>query len=95
MHSAYRAAHLETCKGIKRDIPISEGPQALRREIANPRNYVALSSKRIKESGTVIIPFDGYKVPNFVRSGNARLLVQALPQVSRYFLCVWKGGASL
>ncbi|KAK8769656.1 hypothetical protein V5799_013879 [Amblyomma americanum] len=66
--AAYRAAPHETCKGIIRNIPLSEGPEALSRKIVNPRNPLALAAKRIKESGTVIIAFNLYKVPKYVRA---------------------------
>lgn len=69
--AAYRAAPHETCKGIIKNVPLSEGPEALHRKIVNPRNPLALAAKRIKESGTIIIAFEGYKVPNYVRFGNA------------------------
>ncbi|KAK8774504.1 hypothetical protein V5799_010960, partial [Amblyomma americanum] len=65
--AAYSAAPHETCKGIIRNVPLSEVPEALSRNIVNPRNPLALAAKRVKESGTVIIAFDGYKVPNYVR----------------------------
>ncbi|KAK8787216.1 hypothetical protein V5799_023012 [Amblyomma americanum] len=66
--AAYRAAPHEACKGIIRNVPLSEGPEAPSRKIVNPRNPLALAGKRIKESGTVIVAFDGYKVPNYVRN---------------------------
>lgn len=69
--AAYRAAPHETCKGVIRNIPLSENEDALNRKIVNAHNPLALAAKRIKETNTVVIAFDGYKVPNYIRYGNA------------------------
>ncbi|KAH8031859.1 hypothetical protein HPB51_021048 [Rhipicephalus microplus] len=63
---AYEAAPDDTCKGVIRNIDIVDGPVELERNIVNPRNPLALAAKRIKNTGTVMTAFDGYKVPNFV-----------------------------
>ncbi|KAK8774895.1 hypothetical protein V5799_010572 [Amblyomma americanum] len=96
MHAAaaYRAAPHETCKGIIRNVPLSEGPEALSRKIVNPRNPLALAAKRIKESGTVIFAFEGYKVPNYVRYGNALVRCTFYRKQIDVFLCLRKDGAS-
>lgn len=67
--SAYEAAPHSTCKGVIRGITLSDGPLDLERNIVNARNPLALGAKRIKNTGTVIVLFDGFKVPNFVRYG--------------------------
>ncbi|KAH7939680.1 hypothetical protein HPB52_015817 [Rhipicephalus sanguineus] len=67
--NAYEAAPDDTCKGVIRNIDVADGPAELERNIVNPRNPLALAAKRIKNTGTVIIAFDGHKVPNFVRYG--------------------------
>ncbi|KAH7955990.1 hypothetical protein HPB52_005378 [Rhipicephalus sanguineus] len=59
--AAYRTAPYATCKGIIKDIPRCDGPE----------EPLALAAKRIKETGTVIVAFDGYRVPNYVRYENA------------------------
>ncbi|KAL1475849.1 hypothetical protein MTO96_036971 [Rhipicephalus appendiculatus] len=67
--NAYEAAPDNTCKGVIRNIDVADGPAELERNIVNPRNPLALAAKRIKNTGTVIIAFDGHRVPNFVRYG--------------------------
>ncbi|KAH7962105.1 hypothetical protein HPB52_014458 [Rhipicephalus sanguineus] len=67
--SAYEAAPHSTCKGVIRGITLSDGPVDLERDIVNARNPLALGAKRINNTGTVIVLFDGFKVPNFVRYG--------------------------
>lgn len=69
--AAYRTAPYATCKGIIKDIPRCDGPGVLQRKIVNSRNPLALAAKRIKETSTVIVAFDGYRVPNYVRYENA------------------------
>ncbi|XP_077564720.1 uncharacterized protein LOC144180214 [Haemaphysalis longicornis] len=76
--NAYDTAHSDTCKGIIKNVDIPDGPASLesspvsescKRNIFNDRNPLALGVKRIKNSGSVIIVFDGLRVPNFVRYG--------------------------
>ncbi|KAL1420105.1 hypothetical protein MTO96_004596 [Rhipicephalus appendiculatus] len=67
--AAYRTAPYATCKGIIKDIARCDGPEVLHRKIVNSRNPLALAAKRIKDTGTVIVAFDGYRVPNYVRHG--------------------------
>ncbi|KAH7955271.1 hypothetical protein HPB52_000075 [Rhipicephalus sanguineus] len=65
--NAYEAAPHCTCKGVIRGITPSDSPEELERNIINARNPLALAAKRIKNTGSVIVAFDGWKVPNFVR----------------------------
>ncbi|KAH7958606.1 hypothetical protein HPB49_003211 [Dermacentor silvarum] len=65
--SAYETAPHTTCKGVIRNVDTMDGPAALERNIVNDRNPLAMAVKRIKNSGSVIIVFDGLRVPNFVR----------------------------
>ncbi|KAH7976893.1 hypothetical protein HPB52_021449 [Rhipicephalus sanguineus] len=67
--SAYETAPHSTCKGVIRNIDANDGPAVLESNIVNDRNPLALAVKTIKNAGTVIIAFDGLKVPNFVRYG--------------------------
>ncbi|KAL1444653.1 hypothetical protein MTO96_045469 [Rhipicephalus appendiculatus] len=67
--NANEAAPDNTCKGVIRNIDVADEPGELERNIVNPRNPLALAAKRIKNTGTVIIAFDGHRVPNFVRYG--------------------------
>ncbi|CAN7999330.1 unnamed protein product [Ixodes hexagonus] len=67
--SSYLAAPDNTCKGIIRNIDMEFDPEQLRRLIVQPRNPKALEVRRIKNSTTVVILFDGLKVPNYVMCG--------------------------
>ncbi|XP_037560852.1 uncharacterized protein LOC119439967 [Dermacentor silvarum] len=67
--NAYETAPDYTTKGVIRGIPIEDGPQVLDKNIANQRNPLALAAKRIGNTTTVVIAFDGLKVPNFVWYG--------------------------
>ncbi|KAL1485695.1 hypothetical protein MTO96_031783, partial [Rhipicephalus appendiculatus] len=67
--SAYEAAPHSTCKGVIRGIPLVDGPDVIDNKIVNDRNPLALAAKRIGSTGTVIVAFDGDRVPNFVRYG--------------------------
>ncbi|KAL1480628.1 hypothetical protein MTO96_050865 [Rhipicephalus appendiculatus] len=67
--STYEAAPHATCKGVIRNVDIGQSQAELDRNIINSRNPLALAVKRIKNTETVVIAFDGYKVPNFVRYG--------------------------
>lgn len=65
--STYEAAPHTTCKGIIRQFDLNDSPSDLERNIFNERKPLALAVKRIKNTGTIIIAFDGLKVTNFVR----------------------------
>ncbi|KAH7946085.1 hypothetical protein HPB49_020227 [Dermacentor silvarum] len=67
--NAYVAAPHATCKGVIRRIAIEDGPEVIDRKIVNRRNPLALGAKRIKDTGTVVVLFEGYKVPNYVAYG--------------------------
>ncbi|KAH7984755.1 hypothetical protein HPB52_023713 [Rhipicephalus sanguineus] len=67
--SAYETAPHCTCKGVIRNIPLQDDPDVIDARIVNTNNPLALAAKRIAETGTVIVAFDGYRVPNFVRYG--------------------------
>lgn len=71
--SAYAAAPHDTCKGVIRGIPVSDTQDILTRKIVNANNPLALQAKRIKDTGTIIIAFEGHKVPRFVRYGPSLL----------------------
>ncbi|KAL1481435.1 hypothetical protein MTO96_034469 [Rhipicephalus appendiculatus] len=65
--NVYETAPDNTTKGVIRGIPIEDGPRALDENIVNTRNPLALAAKRIGNTSTVVIAFDGLKVPKFVR----------------------------
>lgn len=66
---AYETAPHSTCKGVIRGIPLQDNPATIDGKIVNQKNPLALAAKRIAQTGTVIIAFDGHRVPNFVRYG--------------------------
>ncbi|KAG0444479.1 hypothetical protein HPB47_013748 [Ixodes persulcatus] len=67
--SAYRTAPHDTVKGVIRGIPIDASADELDRNIVNERNPLAVGAKRIGSTTTVIVAFQGPKIPNFVRYG--------------------------
>lgn len=66
---AYRTAPYDTVKGVIRGVPLSDSALVIDRNIVNNRNPLAVGTKRIGETTTVIVAFQGLKVPNFVRYG--------------------------
>ncbi|XP_077557322.1 uncharacterized protein LOC144172510 [Haemaphysalis longicornis] len=71
--SAYEAAPHSTCKGVIRGVPLSDGPAEIEKKLVNSRNPAALGAKRIKKTTTVVVLFDGYRVPNFVSYGGTMI----------------------
>lgn len=67
--NAYMAAPEDTCKGIIRGVDLDIDPVRLQALIIHDRNPTALQARRIKNSTTVVILFDGLKVPNHVICG--------------------------
>ncbi|KAH7975289.1 hypothetical protein HPB52_000004 [Rhipicephalus sanguineus] len=67
--SAYVAAPNATCKGVIRGISLNDDPKTIERKIVNERNPLALDAKRIKKTSTLIVLFEGYRVPNYVSYG--------------------------
>ncbi|KAH7939174.1 hypothetical protein HPB52_008044 [Rhipicephalus sanguineus] len=67
--NAYETAPHATCKGVIRRVDIRDSQSVITRNIVHERNPLALAAKRIKTSGSVIVLFDGLKVPKFVRYG--------------------------
>lgn len=68
--NAYETAPDNTTKGAIRGIPTEDGPQMLLdKNIVNQRSPLALAAKRNGTTTTVVIAFDGLKVPNFVSYG--------------------------
>ncbi|KAH7965870.1 hypothetical protein HPB49_011678 [Dermacentor silvarum] len=68
--NAYETAPHATCKGVIRRVDIRDTQAIITRNIVHDLNPLALAAKRIKTSGSVIVLFDGLKVPNFVRYGS-------------------------
>ncbi|XP_049522591.1 uncharacterized protein LOC125945068 [Dermacentor silvarum] len=69
--NAYESAPHATCKGVIRRVDIRDSQSTITRNIVYDRNPLALAAKRIKTSGSVIVLFDGLKVPNFCRGCGA------------------------
>ncbi|KAL1486949.1 hypothetical protein MTO96_031149 [Rhipicephalus appendiculatus] len=67
--SSYIAAPDNTCKGIIRNIDMEIDHEELRRLLIQPRNPSVLEVRRIKNSTTVVILFEGLRVPNYVMCG--------------------------
>ncbi|KAL1477202.1 hypothetical protein MTO96_035927 [Rhipicephalus appendiculatus] len=65
--NAYETAPHATCKGVIRRVDIRGSLSAITRNIGHKRNPFALAAKRIKTSDSVIVLFDGLRVPKFVR----------------------------
>lgn len=71
--AAYMAASDNTCKGVVRGVDIEFNDAQLRAMIVHQRNPTALEVRRIKTTTTVIVLFDGLRVPNFVMCGAGML----------------------
>lgn len=71
--SSYLAAPDNTCKGVVKGVDLDFDGEQLRDMIVQPRNPKALEVKRIKNTTTVVVLFDGLKVPNYVMCGPSML----------------------
>lgn len=67
------AASDNTCKGVVRGVDAEFNDAQLHSMIVNQRNPTALEVRRIKTTTTVIVLFDGLRVPNFVMCGAGML----------------------
>ncbi|KAL1450313.1 hypothetical protein MTO96_043946 [Rhipicephalus appendiculatus] len=70
--ASYVAASDDTCKGVIRGINPDITEAELTDMIVNRRNPGALGVRRIKKTPTVIVPFDGLKVPQYVLCDGVR-----------------------
>lgn len=71
--ATYIAAPDNTCKGVIRGVDADISDAQLQSMIVNQRNPKALEAKRIKTTTTVVVLFDGMKVPNYVVCGVSML----------------------
>ncbi|XP_070385575.1 uncharacterized protein [Dermacentor albipictus] len=78
--SAYIAAPENTCKGVIRDIDPTIDREELKRLIIQPKNPSALEVRRIKNTSTVVILFDGLKVPDYVKCGPSLIKCSLYPR---------------
>ncbi|KAH8033140.1 hypothetical protein HPB51_007870 [Rhipicephalus microplus] len=67
--SAYITLPGNTCRGVVRGIDIDLAEAALQSLFVTPRNPMMLGVRRIKETPTMIVLFNGMKVPNYVHCG--------------------------
>ncbi|KAH9359585.1 hypothetical protein HPB48_021646 [Haemaphysalis longicornis] len=68
--AAYLAAQENTCKGVVREVGLMHTDEDLEKMFLNERNPTILDAKRIKNSKTVVLLFNGMKVPRYVLMGN-------------------------
>ncbi|KAH6941972.1 hypothetical protein HPB50_026066 [Hyalomma asiaticum] len=54
---------------VIRNMPLQDNYDVINAKIVNTNSPLALAAKRIAQTGTVIIAFEGYRVLNFVRYG--------------------------
>ncbi|XP_050038266.1 uncharacterized protein [Dermacentor andersoni] len=66
---AYQTTPYGTVKGIIRGIPIEDTPAEIDRNVVSSRNPLARGAQRIGNTTTVIVVFEGQKVPNYVWYG--------------------------
>ncbi|KAH7968156.1 hypothetical protein HPB52_006377 [Rhipicephalus sanguineus] len=69
--SAYEAAPENTSKGVIRGIPLDDTALDITANVITPRNPTALVDKRMGNTTNVIVLFDGYRVPSYVKYGGA------------------------
>ncbi|KAH8024902.1 hypothetical protein HPB51_002310 [Rhipicephalus microplus] len=55
-----------SCRGVIRGVDIGFTVADLQRMLRTPRNPTTLGARRIKNTTTVVILFNGLKVPNYV-----------------------------
>lgn len=65
----YQAAEEDTAKGVIRGVAIEDTPQDINANIVNSANPLAQQAHRIGNTTTVIVLFEGHKVPNYVKYG--------------------------
>ncbi|KAH7955834.1 hypothetical protein HPB52_004078 [Rhipicephalus sanguineus] len=70
---SYLAAPDNTCKGVVKGVDLDFSEEEVTDMIVHPRNPTALEVKRIRNTTTVVVLFDGLKVPNYVVCGPSML----------------------
>ncbi|KAH7943477.1 hypothetical protein HPB52_008884 [Rhipicephalus sanguineus] len=68
--SAYELAPHGTVKGVIRGIPLEDTAQEIQDLVVHRHNPTALQANRMGRTRSVVIAFEGHKVPNYVRYGN-------------------------
>ncbi|KAH7938473.1 hypothetical protein HPB49_024064 [Dermacentor silvarum] len=67
--AAYETAPDVTAKIVIRGVPVEVSPRDITAAIITPRNRTAIAAKRLGNTTTVIILFEGYKVRSYVNYG--------------------------
>ncbi|KAH7940225.1 hypothetical protein HPB52_022502 [Rhipicephalus sanguineus] len=67
--SAYEAAPEDTSNGVIRGIPLDDTTRDITANVITPRNPTALVAKRMGNTTNVIVLFDSYRVPSYVKYG--------------------------
>ncbi|KAH7965437.1 hypothetical protein HPB49_007678 [Dermacentor silvarum] len=68
--NAYETAPHTACKGVIRRVDLRDNPATITKSIVHDFHPLALAAKRIKSTGSIIVLFDGLRVPNYVRYGS-------------------------
>lgn len=68
--SAYESAPHGTVKGVIRGIRLEDTAQEIQDLVVHKQNPTALQANRIGKTRSVVLAFEGHKVPNYVRHGN-------------------------
>ncbi|KAH8041935.1 hypothetical protein HPB51_019635 [Rhipicephalus microplus] len=84
--NSYLVAPDNICKRILRGVDLDCDHNHLREMIIHPRNPKALEVKRIKDTTTIIVLFDGLGVPNYD-------MLHALSTPDRHLLRLWQVGS--
>ncbi|KAL1441986.1 hypothetical protein MTO96_000984 [Rhipicephalus appendiculatus] len=71
--NAYYSAGDGYCKGVIRNVDREITEQELNAMIVHSGNPTAMQAKRIKDTGSVVIVFEGYEVPNHIKFGSVLL----------------------
>ncbi|KAH7949856.1 hypothetical protein HPB49_016289 [Dermacentor silvarum] len=71
--NAYYSTGDGYCKGVIRNVDREITEKELNTMIVHSRNPTAMQAKRIKDSGTVVIVFEGCEVPNYIKFGRVLL----------------------
>ncbi|KAL1466272.1 hypothetical protein MTO96_026783 [Rhipicephalus appendiculatus] len=71
--NAFYSAGDGYCKGVVRNMDREITEQELNTMIVHSGNPTAMQSKRIKDTGCVVIVFEGYEVPNHIKFGSVLL----------------------
>ncbi|KAL1446138.1 hypothetical protein MTO96_028896 [Rhipicephalus appendiculatus] len=71
--NAYYSAGDGYCKGVVRNVDREITEQELNTMIVHSGNPTAMQAKRIKDTGSVVIVFEGYEVPNHIKFGSVLL----------------------